>query len=239
MEKSLDLTEQVLAGASLPEGGNMEEQDPEPEEEPDQKSMWSGLKRNLIKNPCGLVSNVHPYHHPILFYVVVSLAVEELNHWTIDESGGDGWRVEDLPREGEWSFPNPSVPKFFMTSFDLCKKSQDIDLKEAGYSAEVMDTYQPDIVVTDWYQSRPDCGCQYELAVKLLSENKKTVQEFVPGPIIMPEGSDVHWRHITHTFSKYGPGVRYISFQHGGKDTQRWAGWYGVRVTNSSVSIEL
>lgn len=42
---------------------------------------------------------------------------------------------------------------------------------------------------------------------------------------------------ISHTFQNYPPGVRYIWFQHGGQDTQFWAGWYGIRVTNSSITI--
>lgn len=42
---------------------------------------------------------------------------------------------------------------------------------------------------------------------------------------------------MIHVFRDYGPGVRYIRFAHGGKDTQFWAGWYGIRVTDSSVEI--
>lgn len=42
---------------------------------------------------------------------------------------------------------------------------------------------------------------------------------------------------MIHVFRDYGPGVRYIRFRHGGKDTQYWAGWYGIRVTDSSVEI--
>jgi hypothetical protein len=42
---------------------------------------------------------------------------------------------------------------------------------------------------------------------------------------------------VSHTFSDYPPGVRHILFQHGGKDTQFWAGWYGARVTNSSIIV--
>ncbi|GAB1289237.1 F-box only protein 44 [Apodemus speciosus] len=37
--------------------------------------------------------------------------------------------------------------------------------------------------------------------------------------------------------SNHPPGVRYIWFQHGGVDTHYWAGWYGPRVTNSSIII--
>lgn len=42
---------------------------------------------------------------------------------------------------------------------------------------------------------------------------------------------------MTHVFKNYGPGVRYICFTHGGKDTQFWKGWYGIRVTESCVEI--
>ncbi|RXM93414.1 F-box only protein 6 [Acipenser ruthenus] len=43
---------------------------------------------------------------------------------------------------------------------------------------------------------------------------------------------------MTHVFSGYGRGVRFVKFSHGGSDTQFWAGWYGIRVTNSSVVVE-
>ncbi len=42
---------------------------------------------------------------------------------------------------------------------------------------------------------------------------------------------------MLHIFKNYGPGVRFIRFTHGGKDTKFWAGHYGVQVTNSSVEI--
>lgn len=42
---------------------------------------------------------------------------------------------------------------------------------------------------------------------------------------------------MVHVFKDYGPGVRYICFTHGGKDTQFWAGWYGIRVTESCVEV--
>lgn len=42
---------------------------------------------------------------------------------------------------------------------------------------------------------------------------------------------------VTHAFSDYGPGMRVISFEHGGQDTKFWDGWFGVRVTGSSVTV--
>lgn len=44
---------------------------------------------------------------------------------------------------------------------------------------------------------------------------------------------------IRHTFLDYGPGMRFISFEHGGQDTKFWDGWFGVRVTGSSVTLEV
>ncbi|XP_070806332.1 F-box only protein 27-like isoform X2 [Pituophis catenifer annectens] len=85
---------------------------------------------------------------------------------------------------------------------------------------------------------RQDCGCEYELYVVLLAANKKRkidVFEAKPDPI--PQWNDASYQKVTHTFRRYGPGVRYILFRHRGKDTQFWAGHYGARVTNSSVII--
>lgn len=48
-----------------------------------------------------------------------------------------------------------------------------------------------------------------------------------------------HLPKITHTFSDYGPGVRFVYFEHGGQDTVYWKGWYGARITHSSVTVEL
>lgn len=56
---------------------------------------------------------------------------------------------------------------------------------------------------------------------------------FMPSPVTTVTSSP----QVSHTFSDYPPGVRHILFQHGGKDTQFWAGWYGPRVTNSSIVI--
>lgn len=44
---------------------------------------------------------------------------------------------------------------------------------------------------------------------------------------------------LSHTFSDYGPGMRFISFEHGGQDTKFWEGWFGVRVTESSITFEV
>ncbi|XP_056398200.1 F-box only protein 6-like [Hyla sarda] len=177
----------------------------------------SSKKRNLLENPC---------------------AADGFNSWNIEQNGGNQWKIEDLPGNHGQDHPLQDVTKYFVTSYRPCKKSQLIDLKKMGYGKKLLDLIQPDIVISDWYAARADCGCTYEVHVKLLSEKNKIIKEFQPEPVIIEQWSDAQWRQMTHTFSNYGPGVRYVYFQHGGQDTQFWAGWYGIRVTNSRVTIE-
>ncbi|XP_054995297.1 F-box only protein 6-like [Sorex araneus] len=176
----------------------------------------STLHRNLISNPC---------------------AEEGLASWQIDINGGDEWKVETLPGEHGDAFPNNQVKKYFVTSFELCLKSQLVDLRAKGYWEELLDQYRPDIVVKDWFAPRADCGCTYELRVHLTSADYITLASFEPPPVTIDQWNDAKWTEVSHTFSDYPPGVRHVLFQHGGRDTQYWAGWYGPRVTNSSVTV--
>ncbi|XP_063293164.1 F-box only protein 2 [Pelobates fuscus] len=190
------------------------------ETEPDNwKSVYLLNKRktNLIKNPCG---------------------EEEYEFWNDLQNGGDGWNIEDLPGDNGQDFPIEGIQKYFASSFEWCSKSQLIDLLKEGYWEEVMDNEQPNIVVSDWYAARSDSGCLYELSVQLLSDTSDVITEHKSEIITIPQDNDGGWNQISHTFSGYGPGVRFVRFQHGGQDSVFWKGWYGVRVSNSSVTIE-
>ncbi|XP_038603312.1 F-box only protein 2 [Tachyglossus aculeatus] len=192
------------------------------EQAEEEKDNWQAFyflskrKRNLLKNVCG---------------------EEEFESWGEMEHGGDGWKVEELPGDNGSEFSDDSVKKYFVTSYEWCRKTQVIDLRAEGYWEELMDTTQPDIIVKDWYSSRSDAGCLYELCVKLLSEHEDVLMEYKSGTVAVPQ-DDASWKEISHTFSNYGPGVRFIRFEHGGQDTVFWKGWFGVRVTNSSVMVE-
>ncbi|XP_021099029.1 F-box only protein 44 isoform X1 [Heterocephalus glaber] len=174
------------------------------------------LRRNLLHNLC---------------------AEEGFEFWSLDVNGGDEWKVEDLSWEQRKEFPSDQVKKYFVTSYYTCLKSQVVDLKAEGYWEELMDTMQPDIEVKDWFAARPDCGSKYQLCVQLLSSAHTPLGTFQPDPAMIQRKSDAKWREVSHTFSNYPPGVRYIWFQHGGVDTHYWVGWYGPRVTNSSITI--
>ncbi|KAM9361765.1 F-box only protein 2 isoform 2-T2 [Symphorus nematophorus] len=163
----------------------------------------------------------------------------KLDYWDLTENGGSQWKVEDMPGDCGYDFCNDSVTKYFATSFELCLKRQVIDLIAEGYSSEQLDG-QPAVTVEDWYCGRSDCGCTYQMTVYLLNEIHDVIQEFKPDPVTLdPENNDCSWKQVTHTFSDYGTGMRHISFEHGGQDTKFWDGWFGVRVTGSSVTIDV
>ncbi|KAF4096848.1 hypothetical protein G5714_022817 [Onychostoma macrolepis] len=157
-------------------------------------------RRNLLKNP---------------------RAEDKLQGWKIVENGGDRWVAE----ENRKPFPDETVTKCFVTSYWLCLKQQLINLKKEGYSDAFMDQLQPHIKITDWYAPRFDCGCHYEIGVELLDQRKKPICTFQPEKVFFEQWNDELWCQMTHVFKNYGPGVRFIRFTHGGKDTQFWAGW--------------
>lgn len=169
-------------------------------------------KRNLLKNP---------------------RAEDKFRDWQILENGGNQWTIEGLMVP----HPNETIQKNFVTSYGMCRKSQLIDLESEGYNSSFMDQYQPHIKISDWYAPRWDCSCEYSISVELLNQRKKPVQKFAPATIYFEQWNDQQWNQITHVFKNYGPGVRYVRFIHGGKDGQFWAGWYGIRVTDSCIEI--
>ncbi|XP_061114950.1 F-box only protein 44-like isoform X2 [Conger conger] len=175
--------------------------------------FMSKKRHNLLKNPS---------------------AEEQFNGWQIVRNGGDRWSIQEV---GENPLPDEMVKKFFVTSYHECKKLQLINLEREGYKPALLDRYQPEIHISDWYAPRWDCGCMYEICVELLNQKKQVMQTFAPEPVYFQQWNEQQWHQMTHVFRDYGPGARFVRFCHGGNDTKFWAGWYGIRVTNSSVEV--
>ncbi|RVE70913.1 hypothetical protein OJAV_G00068600 [Oryzias javanicus] len=180
-----------------------------------------------------ILLNVPPHQVVRGCRLVCHEADDGFNGWTIVENGGDHWKIE-APMV---SHPEEEVQKNFVTSYRMCLKSQLINLRKEGYNFSFMDEIQPHIRISDWYAPRYDCGSEYLIIVELLNNRRKVLQKFAPETVTFPQWNDQPWNQMTHVFKDYGPGVRYIRFTHGGKDTQFWAGWYGVRVTDSCVEL--
>ncbi|XP_029769062.1 F-box only protein 6-like [Terrapene carolina triunguis] len=84
------------------------------------------------------------------------------------------------------------------------------------------------------------CGCVYSICVKLLAANRSTViAEFKANPDRLEKSNDAQYHQVSYRFRQYGRGVRYVHFLHRGKDILYWAGYYGARITNSTVMVKL
>uniref|UniRef100_A0A9J8BJ84 Uncharacterized protein n=1 Tax=Cyprinus carpio carpio TaxID=630221 RepID=A0A9J8BJ84_CYPCA len=167
--------------------------------------------RNLLKNPS---------------------AQEGLQGWEIVADGGDRW----VTGGNRTTFP---VNTCFVTSYGLCLKEQLIDLKEEGYSDALMDQQQPHIKVSDWYAPLSDCGSEYQICVELLDEKKKPISTFQPEKVFFQQGTIYPWRQMFHVFRNYGPGVRFIRFTHGGKDTKFQEGQHGIQCSGQQSAVPL
>lgn len=150
---------------------------------------------------------------------------DDARSWTIEANGGDGWL-----REEDDDDQSAEKRLFFSSSYDWCRKSQTIDLKALGYSEEFLDS-SPEIIVCDFYLGRGDCGSVYELRVELQDANGRAIQN----PFLFSDETVTLWLPVTKRFSGYGKGLRFVYFQHSGKDRNYWKGHFGARVAESSV----
>uniref|UniRef100_A0A8D0GVL1 FBA domain-containing protein n=1 Tax=Sphenodon punctatus TaxID=8508 RepID=A0A8D0GVL1_SPHPU len=156
-------------------------------------------------------------------------------HWEV-EHGGDGWNVEEnrCPLEGA------EAQTCFVSSFHWCTKWQAVDLLKEGLWVDLLDTYQPEICISDWWCGLKVFGCTYSICVRLLAADQESVIASFRAKLDSVEYShDGQYHQVSHVFRHYGPGVRYLHFLHKGKDTLFWKGHYGARITNSAVMVKI
>jgi hypothetical protein len=190
---------------------------------------------NLIKNPCGeegfkywclddrfdSVKKIH--RHEVEFYN------ENFQRRNNQNEIPHYWLIESNP-SGSKQLPGKN--KVFTTSYNKAVKYQIIDLDSNN---EIIAKIEPKIRIFENYAARFDCGSSYKLVVKLLDKNYEKIDEFIYEDTIQ-QWNDGEWMSIEHVFEKTS-NVRYISYGHTGKDTQFWAGYYGIKISNSSVQI--
>ncbi|KTF82114.1 hypothetical protein cypCar_00018771 [Cyprinus carpio] len=88
------------------------------------------------------------------------------------------------------------------------------------------------------YAPLSDCGSEYQICVELLDEKKKPISTFQPEKVFFQQGTIYPWRQMFHVFRNYGPGVRFIRFTHGGKDTKFQEGQHGIQL-DFHIGLEL
>uniref|UniRef100_A0A8I5TTT1 Serine--tRNA ligase, mitochondrial n=1 Tax=Pongo abelii TaxID=9601 RepID=A0A8I5TTT1_PONAB len=152
--------------------------------------------RNLIFNSCG---------------------EQGFRGWEV-EHGGNGWAIEKNLT------PVPGAPSqtCFVTSFEWCSKRQLVDLVMEGVWQELLDSAQIEICVADWWGARENCGCVYQLRVRLLDVYEKEVVKFSASPDPVLQWTERGCRQVSHVFTNFGKGIRYVSFEQYGRDISTW-----------------
>ncbi|XP_026184140.1 F-box only protein 50 [Mastacembelus armatus] len=115
---------------------------------------------------------------------------------------------------------------------------QVVDLKAEGLWEELLNKFQPEIVIQDWYEESQLHKSIYQLHVKLLGADKSTViSEYTVQPAEDLSTYSHTWKEVSHVFSGYGPGVRYVHFLHRLKN-KFMREFYPTLFTGSSVIVK-
>ncbi|XP_035481292.2 F-box only protein 50 [Scophthalmus maximus] len=179
----------------------------------DWKSVYEAkpLGRNLLRNPAPFgLSKDTPPPEPELHDVPIRGPPRF-------QPDGDytGWTTstEVLPYDSS-GIP-PGVVICELPRYSWFSMEQVVDLKAEGLWEEMLDEFQPEIVIQDWYEESQLHEFIYQLHVKLLGADKSTViSEHTVNPT---EDCSIYshtWKEVSHVFSSYGPGVRYVQFLH-------------------------
>uniref|UniRef100_A0A8C7Y388 F-box only protein 50 n=1 Tax=Oryzias sinensis TaxID=183150 RepID=A0A8C7Y388_9TELE len=124
-----------------------------------------------------------------------------------------------------------------LPQFSWFTLEQVVDLKAEGLWEELLDGFQPEVVVQDCYEESQLHQSIYQLQVKLLAADKSTViSEHSVSPTEDLSVYSHQWKEVSHVFSGYGPGVRYIHFLHRLKNSFL-NDFFPTRFTDSSVVI--
>ena len=78
------------------------------------------------------------------------------------------------------------------------------------------------------------------LKVELRDAHHNVIASYETGTFQCPDNNGKWWGPWVpqqHIFSNYGPGLRYIYFEDGGKDREYWAGYYGTRLDAAHVYL--
>lgn len=164
---------------------------------------------------------------------------EDYEHWRIDESGGDGWIIENPPIGCEQVPDHLNTSSCFVTSYGRCRKSQIIIMQDI-IPLKLLEICKPTICVADWYTSRWDCGSKYTLKIEFLDKNNKTLDEIIfsdnyTNPTL---NAKPKWRTFFREIKKYSDRLYAIKFSHWGKDLMFWAGHYGCKMTGSELKLK-
>lgn len=191
---------------------------------------------NLIKNGCGELVEVLTIHQAIELEnnsEDSDSSWPEYPHWTVLSSGGQGWTLE-LLADLDSDLRELSHSACFSTSFHSCSKEQLVHL---CLPEHILDQFQPTITVSDYYTKSPEHAAVYELHVCVLDGCGNVMGKSFSFRENMERTDSDRWRQVSHAFKDYGVGARYVKFYHGGMAMDMEEGWYGAKMTGSTVKV--
>ncbi len=166
-------------------------------------SRWSF--KNLLTNP--------------------SAETQNLEGWNILAEGGDGWSTTSEDFHHDW--------RSFITSWDWCVRSQEIDLVAMGYSPDLLDS-APIVQASEWYRGHdPNYNDIFKFRIELRNEAHEAIASHDTGELV----ADNKWRHTSASFSDYGQGLRYLYWEDAGRDVEYYSGYAGVKIDDAWLYI--
>ncbi len=154
--------------------------------------------------------------------------------WTVITGGGNGWGT------GGGGYDN--IGSYFITSYGLCQRSQTIDLLASGATAAELDAAPP-LVVSEAISMYNGTGGNngandtYYIKVELRNAAGTALASWNVGTSTALKAATTSWVVESHEFRDYGPGVRFIYFEDGGRDNGGWANWYGTYHDAATVAF--
>ncbi|XP_028277213.1 F-box only protein 50 [Parambassis ranga] len=201
----------------------------------DWKSVYEArpLGRNLLKNPSphGLSKDVPPPEPDL------PDAPSYGPPRTQPDGDFSGWTTstEVLPYDAS-GIPAGAVV-CGLPLYSWFTLEQTVDLKAEGLWEKLLDDFQPEILIQDWYEESQLHQFSYQLHVKLLGADKSTViAEHAVNPTEDLSTYSHTWKEVSHVFSGYGAGVRYVHFQHRVKNSFL-NGFFTTTFTGSTVIV--
>ncbi|XP_072302862.1 F-box only protein 50-like [Eucyclogobius newberryi] len=197
----------------------------------DWKSVYESkpFSRNLLKNSSPYaVCHDSPSEVPPRRALSIPGFIEgDFSDWTTS--------TEEIPSDMS-GIPKGAVvcarPKYSWFTME-----QVVDLKAEGLWDQVIDEFQPEIMIQDWYEESRLHEFIYQLHVKLLSADKtRVIAEHTVTPAEDRSVCNHKWKEVSHVFSGYGSDVRYVHFLHRLKN-QYLNGFYTTASSGSSVIV--
>lgn len=154
--------------------------------------------------------------------------------WNLFQNGGAGWGWDSYGGAD-------AQPGFFTTSYLLDQRSQLIDLEADGYTAAQLDAAPlisaSEAITSNLDPANPFTPDRFYIKVQLLAADMSVVAEWDVGSATALADAPNDWATFSHSFTGYGPGVRYVRFEDGGLDSRFSSGNLGAAFDAATVTV--